>query len=195
MQPLIIFLAQLLYVPIFTMRTIMLVKGMKERAAMFGVLEGLVFVGAVGLVLSDLSNFANMGAYALGFGAGLYLGAMIEEKLAIGYVTIEANIPTQNKELIDKLREVGFSVSSSTVQGINTPRFRLDCTARRDREKEFYELVTSYEPYAFIASYEPKSFKGGYITKAMKKRREKFLKKKQRNESIAESTNVKNQDM
>ncbi len=195
MQPLIIFLAQLLYVPIFTMRTIMLVKGMKERAAMFGVLEGLVFVGAVGLVLSDLSNFANMGAYALGFGVGLYLGAMIEEKLAIGYVTIEANIPTQNKELINKLREVGFSVSSSTVQGIDTPRFLLYCTARRDREKEFYDVVSSYEPYAFIASYEPKSFKGGYITKAMKKRREKFLKKEERNESIDESTNVKKQDM
>ncbi|OIJ15201.1 hypothetical protein BKP35_04970 [Anaerobacillus arseniciselenatis] len=195
MQPLIIFLAQLLYVPIFTMRTIMLVKGMKERAAMFGVLEGLVFVGAVGMVLSDLSNFANMGAYALGFGVGLYLGAMIEEKLAIGYVTIEANIPTQNKELINKLREVGFSVSSSTVQGIDTPRFLLYCTARRDREKEFYDLVSLYEPYAFIASYEPKSFKGGYITKAMKKRREKFLKKKQRNESIDDSTNIKNQDM
>ncbi|KMK76075.1 DUF2179 domain-containing protein [Alkalihalobacillus pseudalcaliphilus] len=174
---LIIFATQLLYVPILTVRTIMMVKGMKERAAAVGVLEGAVYVVALGLVFADLSNYLNMIAYALGFGVGLYIGAIIEERLAIGYVTIEVNIMNRNDDLIHRLREVGFSVSVSELEGMNSVRVLLACTARRDREKEFIRIVSEYEPSAFIVSFEPRSFKGGYITKAMKTRREKFLKK------------------
>lgn len=178
MQALIIFIAQLLYVPVFTMRTILLVKGLKKQASAIGVLEGLIYVLAIGLVFSDLSNYMNMIAYAVGFGAGLYLGGMLEEKLAIGYVTIEANIPNKNLELVSKLRETGFSVSTDEVEGMNSIRYLLFCTARRDRESEFYQLICEYEPSAFVASYEPRNFRGGYITKGMKKRREVFLKKR-----------------
>ncbi|MDQ0253094.1 uncharacterized protein YebE (UPF0316 family) [Evansella vedderi] len=177
-EAIIIFVAQLLFVPILTLRTIMMVKGLKGKAAGFGILEAVIYIVAIGIVLSDLSNFYNMAAYALGFGAGLYIGALIEEKLAIGFVTIEANITQKNEALINRLREVGFSVSTSTVEGINSTRYLLYCTARRDREKEFYEIIDQYEEKAFVASYEPRNFKGGYITKGMRRRRELFLKKK-----------------
>ncbi|MGJ9383335.1 DUF2179 domain-containing protein [Salipaludibacillus sp. CF4.18] len=185
LEALLIFLAQLLYVPIFTLRTIMMVKSQKGKASGLGILEGMIYVVAIGIVLSDLSNYYNMGAYALGFGVGLYLGALIEEKLAIGYVSIEANIPRKNQELINRLREVGFSVSTSSVEGIDADRYLLYCTSRRDREKEFYRLIDQYEEKAFVASYEPRNFKGGYITKGMKKRRELFLKKRREKQESA----------
>lgn len=182
LSALLVFTVQLLYVPIVMMRTILAVKGMKSSSAAVGMLEGFVYVFALGLVFSDLSNYMNMVAYGLGFGIGVYLGGLLEERLAIGYVTVEANIPNKNIALINKLREVGFSVSLSEVEGMNSLRYRLDCTARRDREKEFYRMVSDYEAQAFVASYEPRKFKGGYITKAMKKRRELFLKKKKQAE-------------
>lgn len=172
LQALIIFVAQLIYVPVFTLRTIMMVKGMKEKAAVLGMLEGIIYVVALGIVFSDLSNYLNMVAYALGFGIGLYIGQIIEQKLAIGYVSIEVNIMNRNEELTAHLRSEGFSVSTSEVEGMNQARrYRLDCTARRDREQEFIKIVSSHEPSAFIVSYEPRSFKGGYITKAMRKNR------------------------
>ncbi|WP_147804960.1 DUF2179 domain-containing protein [Alkalicoccus halolimnae] len=183
LEPLIIFFAQLLYVPVLTLRTIMMVKSQKGKASGLGVLEGIIYVVAVGLVLSDLTNYYNMAAYALGFGVGLYIGAYVEEKLAIGYVTIEANIPQSNEELVNRLREVGFSVSTSKVQGIDAERYLLHCTARRDREKEFYRIIESYEEKAFVASFEPRSFKGGYITKGMKRRWELFNRRKQNKKS------------
>ncbi|WP_332634127.1 DUF2179 domain-containing protein [Halalkalibacter flavus] len=174
LQALIIFIAQLLFVPVLTLRTIMMVKGMKEKAAVLGILEGLIYVVALGIVFSDLSNYLNMVAYAIGFGVGVYLGQLIEQKLAIGYVSIEVNITNKNEKLTSHLRDEGFSVSMSEVEGMNhARRFRLDCTARRDREEEFMKIVSTHEPNAFIISYEPRNFKGGYITKAMKKRKEK----------------------
>ncbi|WP_332633897.1 DUF2179 domain-containing protein [Halalkalibacter flavus] len=181
LQALIIFVAQLIYVPVLTLRTITMVKGMKGKASALGTLEGVIYVGAIAIVFSDLSNYLNMAAYAIGFGVGLYIGQIIEQKLAIGYVSIEVNLMNKNEPLTDRLREVGFSVSTGEVEGMNdAKRYRLDCTARRDREQEFIQIVSSYEPSAFIVSYEPRNFKGGYITKAMKKRKEKFLKSKQK---------------
>ena len=169
-QALIIFVAQLILVPVLTLRTITMVKGMKEKAAALGMLEGIIYVVALGIVFSDLSNYLNMVAYALGFGVGIYLGQILEQKLAIGFVTIEVNIMNKNEELTGHLRDEGFSVSTAEVQGMNEARrYRLDCTARRDREAEFIKIVSTYEPSAFIVSYEPRNFKGGYITKAMKK--------------------------
>ncbi|MDT8858871.1 DUF5698 domain-containing protein [Alkalihalobacillus sp. MEB130] len=46
LQALIIFVAQLLFVPVLTLRTIMMVKGMKEKAAALGILEGIIYVVA-----------------------------------------------------------------------------------------------------------------------------------------------------
>ncbi len=176
LQALIIFFAQLIYVPVLTLRTITMVKGMKQRAAALGMLEGVIYVVALGIVFSDLSNYLNMAAYALGFGVGIYIGQILEQKLAIGFVTIEVNIMNKNEELTKHLRYEVFSVSTAEVEGMNhARRFRLDCTARRDREPEFIQIVSTYEPSAFIVSYEPRNFKGGYITKAMKKNRKNKL--------------------
>ena len=173
LQALIIFIAQLLFVPVLTLRTITMVKGMKEKAAALGMLEGVIYVIALGIVFSDLSNYLNMASYALGFGVGIYIGQIIEQKLAIGYVSIEVNIMNKNEELTSHLRDEGFSVSTAEVEGMNQARrYRLDCTARRDREAEFIKIVSTYEPSAFIVSYEPRNFKGGYITKAMKKNKQ-----------------------
>ncbi len=150
---------------------------MKEKAAAMGMLEGVIYVVALGIVFSDLSNYLNMAAYALGFGVGVYIGQIIEQKLAIGFVSIEVNIMNKNEELITHLRNEGFSVSTSEVEGMNNARrYRLDCTARRDREPEFIQIVSNYEPSAFIVSYEPRNFKGGYITKAMKKNKKSVPK-------------------
>ncbi|MFB1081688.1 DUF2179 domain-containing protein [Jeotgalibacillus sp. JSM ZJ347] len=180
LQALIIFVAQLIFVPVLTLRTIMMVKGMKGKASALGILEGFIYVIALGIVFSDLSNYLNMVAYALGFGIGVYLGQILEQRLAIGFVSIEVNIMNKNEELIQSLRNEGFSVSTSEVEGMNEARrYRLDCTARRDREREFISIVSHHEPNAFIVSYEPRNFKGGYITKAMKRNRKRGLQKKE----------------
>lgn len=183
-EPLIIFIAQLLYVPVLTMRTILAVKGLKKQASSIGIMEALIYVVAIGLVFSDLNNYLNMAAYVLGFAIGIYIGGTIEEKLAIGFVTIEANIARENEELLQHLRETGFSISTSKVEGMNSIRNLLHCTARRDRETEFYNIVTNYEPNAFVASYELKNFKGGYITKVVKNKYNRHFKRSKSQEEV-----------
>lgn len=160
----------MIYVPLLTLRTTFIVKGKKTQAALFAFLEGIIYIISLGLVFSDLSNFYNVGAYVLGYSGGIYLGGIIEEKLAIGYRCIHVNLKNENNNLTDKLRELKFGVTTYVGEGMNhEKRYRIEIVAHRNREYEVINLVKSIEKDAFIISYEPTQFKGGYIMKQIKR--------------------------
>lgn len=165
-----IFILQLIYVPLLTLRTTFVVKGKKLQASMFAFLEGIIYIVSLGIVFSDLKNFLNIGAYILGYGIGVYIGGIIEEKLAIGYRSIHVNLTNYNEDLVKKLRELKFGVTTYEGEGINKEkRYKLEVVSHRVRENEVISLIQSLEKNAFIVSYEPTQFKGGYITKQLKK--------------------------
>ncbi|HZH58230.1 MAG TPA: DUF2179 domain-containing protein [Metabacillus sp.] len=182
-EALLIFILQLIYVPVLTIRTILLVKNQTKSAAGVGLLEGIIYIVSLIFVFQDLSNIYNIVAYVVGFSVGLLLGGALERKLAIGYITYQANILDKNMELVNALRTAGFGVTVFEGEGINTARFRLDIVAKRSREIELLEIIDKFEPKAFMMSYEIRSFKGGYLTKSMKKRAVSFFKKKKAQEN------------
>ncbi|MBD1383578.1 DUF2179 domain-containing protein [Metabacillus arenae] len=170
-QALLIFLLQIIYVPVLTIRTILLVKNQTKSAAGVGLLEGGIYIVSLGIVFQDLSNVWNITAYVIGFSIGLLLGGYIERKLAIGYVTYNVSLLEKCEELVSALRSSGFGVTVFEGEGIDSIRYRLDIVAKRSRERELLEIINRNTPKAFMVSYELRSFKGGYLTKAMKKRK------------------------
>ena len=178
MQEILLILAiQLVYVPLMTLRTIFLVKNMRLLASIFGVLEVLINVFALSIIFSGDQNFIAMLVYALGFGLGIPLGTMIENKLAVGYVSVTINTQEKNQQLIDMLRDHGFAITTYISQGRDSDRFKYEILAKRNREKELFNLVESIEPKAFIISYEPKSFRGGFLVDRMRNKKFKLKKK------------------
>lgn len=174
---LLILLLQFFYVPCFTLRTIFLVKHLRIQATMLGFVEALIYVFGLSLVFNGEQNFISMLVYAIGFGLGILIGTLIEEKLAIGYTTIQVNLPVKNDPLIDHLRYEGYGVTVFVGEGRDSERYKLEVLTKRNQEEGLYELIEEYEPQAFIISYEPIKFKGGYLLKAMKKRKRKKGKK------------------
>lgn len=179
-QLILIFALQIIYVPIMTLRTIFLVKNMSVAASSFGVLEALIYVFGLSLVFSGHQSIAEMVVYAVGFGAGLYIGTRVENKLAIGYTTLVVNLMDINEELITFLRNEGFGVTVFEGEGRDSKRYKLEILTKRNRENEVLQIVDQYEPRAFIISYEPRRFKGGFLVKAMKSR----MKRKKENEAL-----------
>ncbi|WP_300382289.1 DUF5698 domain-containing protein [Clostridium sp.] len=165
-----IFVLQLIYVPLLTLRTTFVVKGKTIQASMFAFLEAIIYIVSLGIVFSDLKNLFNIGAYILGYGIGIYIGGRLEEKLAIGYRSIHVNLTSYNEDLVKKLRELQFGVTVYEGEGMNKEkRYKLEIVSHRARENEVISLIQSFEKSAFIVSYEPTKFKGGYITKQFKK--------------------------
>lgn len=165
-----IILVQLLYVPMLTLRTISMVKNLKILTTFFGFLEALIYIFGLAIVLSGEQSALEMIVYALGFGMGLLVGILVEQKLAIGYTTMHVNINHNNEMLVAELRDKGFGVTVFRGEGKFGSRNKLEVLAKRKRESELLKLIYQNEPNAFIVSYEPKMFKGGYLKDIMKKR-------------------------
>lgn len=185
-----IMVVQLLYVPMMTLRTICMVKNLKFLTGLFGFLEATVYIFGLAIVLSGEQNFLEMGVYALGFAVGLILGIAIEQKLAIGFITLQVNIQQRNEQLINILRNEGFGVTIYYGEGRSGPRINLDILTKRKKEKRLLEIIEEYEPCAFVMSYEPKMFRGGYLTEIMNRRPKMIGKKKKRenSKSVIEKT-------
>ena len=170
LDALLIVVMQFVLVPLTTLRTIFLVKSEIRNASLLGGVEALIYVISLGIIFSDLSNYLNMFAYAIGYSGGIILGGYIERKLAIGYRTVNVSLLEKTPELIEKLRVEGFGVTIFEGEGREgRKRYRLDIVVKRSREKELMTLLNEDAPRAFVVSYEPTGFKGGYIVKSMKK--------------------------
>ncbi|MBT2733645.1 DUF2179 domain-containing protein [Neobacillus sp. C211] len=160
---LLILLLQLIYVPIYTLRTIFLVKNITVLASILGIAEMLIYVFGLSLVFGGDQSFVSMVVYAVGFGLGIILGTKLEQKIAIGFINVTVNTQEKNSNLIDTLRQNGFGVTLYTGEGRDSERYRMEILTKRNRENELIATVEMFEPRAFIISYEPRRFKGGFL--------------------------------
>lgn len=155
---------QLVIVPLSTLRTTFVVKGLRLYASLIGLIESLIYVIALGIIFSDLSNTSNMIAYAVGYAVGILVGTGIERKLAIGYRQVSVNLLNSDDDLVDLLRSKGYGVTVFVGQGMNSEkRYRLDMMVKRSLEKELLKLLKEQAPKAFILTFEPLSYKGGFV--------------------------------
>ncbi|RJS50061.1 DUF2179 domain-containing protein [Bacillus sp. PK3_68] len=170
MDILLILLLQLIYVPIYSLRTIFLVKEKQLIASILGFVEALVYVFGLAIIFTGDQSILALIIYAVGFALGIAIGGYIEGKLAIGYTTIVVNLINRNETLISLLREKGFGVTLFVGEGKDSKRYQLEVLTLRSREEELFSLIQEYEPSAFLISYEARKFKGGYLAKAIKKK-------------------------
>jgi uncharacterized protein YebE (UPF0316 family) len=164
---------QLIYVPTFTLRTIFLVKGLKNKAAFLGLMESLIYIFGLSIIFNGEQNIVVMIVYAVGFGLGIIIGSKIEQELAIGYTALQVILTNKNMELVNALRADGYGVTIYEGEGIEDPRYKLEVLAKRNQEEGLYEMIQEAEPNAFIIAYEPKTFIGGFLLSSMKRRKKK----------------------
>ncbi len=101
--PLLIFLARVTDVTLGTIRIVFVAKGYKFLSAVLGFFEVFIWLVAVSKIFENLDNWFYYIAYAGGFAAGNYVGLLIEERMAIGYVNIRI-VTKQSGEELAKVR-------------------------------------------------------------------------------------------
>lgn len=172
-----ILVINIIYVSFSTMRMILTLKGRRYLAAFVSTFEVVVYIIGLSIVLDNLEAIQNIIAYAVGFALGIIIGSKIEERLALGYITV--NVISTNPELpfTQKIREKGFGVTSWQSYGMDGDRLSIQVLAPRKQEVFLYKLITEIDPKAFIISYEPKHIQGGFWVKQV--RREKIERAEQ----------------
>ncbi|WP_010529600.1 DUF2179 domain-containing protein [Lentibacillus jeotgali] len=167
----IILVINIVYVSLSTMRMILTLKGRRYMAAFVSMFEIVVYVLGLGLVLDNLNEIQNILAYAIGFGIGVIVGTKIEEKLALGYITVNVISSDPYIEFTRQLREKGYGVTSWFAYGMEGDRLAMQILTPRKYELKLYETIKTIDPKAFIISYEPKQINGGFWVKQVRKGR------------------------
>ncbi|MBM6616232.1 DUF2179 domain-containing protein [Bacillus suaedaesalsae] len=165
----IILLINIVYVSFFTIRMILTLKGQRYLAAFLSMIEVVIYVVGLGLVLDNLNEIENLIAYAVGYGIGVLVGMKLEEKLALGYITVNVITKEYDQDLPKMLREKGYGVTSWEAHGLEGNRMSLQILTPRKYELMLYKTIKDLDPGAFIISYEPKSIHGGFWIKNVRK--------------------------
>lgn len=167
----IIFAVNIVYVSLFTIRMILTLKGKRYIAAGVSLIEVVVYIIGLGLVLENLDQIQNIIAYALGYGIGVIVGSIIEEKLALGYITVNVVSSNPDIDFTRQLREKGYGVTSWFSYGMDGDRLSMEILTPRKYELMLYEVIRNIDPRAFIIAYEPKHIQGGFWVKQVRTRR------------------------
>ncbi|QOK29915.1 DUF2179 domain-containing protein (plasmid) [Cytobacillus oceanisediminis] len=165
---LIIIAINIIYVALFTLRVILVIKGYRVFASFLSMGEVFIYLMGLTIVLDNLDNPINIAAYCIGWGLGLYLGAKIEAFLGLGYIVREVIVDSLAIQLPNKVREQGYGVTSGMADGKDGKRLVMKILAKINREQKLRSLITSFSPSAFIISYEPTQFNGGFLLKGLR---------------------------
>lgn len=166
---LIILIINVCYVSFFTIRMILTLKGYRYIAAFVSMVEIVIYIIGLGMVLDNLNEIQNVIAYAVGYGLGVIAGMKLEEKLALGYITVNVITKEYDKDLPKQLRAQGYGVTSWAANGLEGDRMALQILTPRKYELKLYSQIKELDPKAFIIAYEPKTIHGGFWVKTVRK--------------------------
>lgn len=164
---LLIFVAKLIEVTMATIRNVLINRGEKLKGSFIAFFEILIWIYVVGAVLENVTEDPlKVVVYALAFTLGNYLGATIENKLAIGTACIQVVIKSDIKGILsDALREKGFGVTIMQGQGKTGEVDLMMIYLKRKRLDEATAIVNEYSPDAMIVINDVRNLKNGFIKK------------------------------
>lgn len=160
---LLIVLVNISYMSVTTLRMILVIKGYVKIASIISMFEEFIYLVGLTFVLDELNNIWYMAAYCLGWGLGVFIGSVIEKKLALGHIVFEVTIDYEDAKLITELREQGYGVTSWDASGRDGRKLCFTLIAKRKLEMAIRKQIVEKNPGAFLVSYEPHTLNGGYI--------------------------------
>lgn len=165
---LVIVLINIVYVSLATVRIIFVMKGQRLLASLLSMVEVFTYLIGLTIVLNNIHKPANIVAYCVGWGTGVFLGSKIEEWLALGYVTLQIVVDNVYTDLPKVLREKGYGVTSWPAEGRDGGRLSMIVLTKRKNEQKLSKTIHELAPNAFVISHEPRYFRGGFWANRLK---------------------------
>lgn len=162
---LIVCAAKIVEITIQSLKTCMMVKGQRLKAAMLGFVECMIWGLVISTIISTLGdNLALLLFYCVGYATGLFLGSTIEGKIALGTSNLQLIANDENTKLIIAyLRENkrGYTVFSGRG---STDRMNmiLIVLSRREMKRVLREIRKLCNNRVFVVASDVSKYAGGY---------------------------------
>jgi len=162
LSALLIFCLRVCDVTLGTVRSILVMRGVRKVAPFIGFLEVTIWVFAIMKVMSQLDNLWNILGYSSGYAVGILMGMFVEEKLGLGYVNVQIVSLDNSAGLVNAIREAGFGITLMSANGHSTQAGILRITTPRKRLKELLALANQLDPKSFITVEDARHVIRGY---------------------------------
>lgn len=158
-----IFVLRVFGVALSTVRVLVMMRGQKLASVVLGFFEVLVYVIAIGQVVSNLSNVWNVLGYCLGFSVGTLVGMWLDEKLVLGYANVRIVSRNKAQKLADSIRGAGYGATVGWGSGRTGTVGVVTATVRRNEVGEVCRLADNADPDAFVTIEEARAVRRGYM--------------------------------
>jgi uncharacterized protein YebE (UPF0316 family) len=159
---LLIFSLRVVDVSMGTVRTIMIMRGMRKWAALIGFVEVSIWVMAISRVIGNVDNVLSVIGYGGGFATGTLLGMWIENKLALGHVDIRIISMTKGQEIARQIRRAGYGATQIQAEGQSGPVYVTSVVTPRRQMSDVIRLVNKVDATAFVTVEEARRIVRGY---------------------------------
>jgi len=162
---LIVCAAKIVEITIQSLKTCMMVKGQRLKAAGLGFIECTIWGLVISTIITTLGdNPLLLLFYCLGYATGLFLGSTIENKIALGTSNLELIAGEKSTEQIIaylKERDMGYTVFAGhgSKDKMNMIFIVL---ARKDTPKVLRDIRTACDGKVFVVASEVSKYAGGY---------------------------------
>jgi len=157
--------AKIVEITIQSLKTCMMVKGQRAKAAGLGFLECTIWGLVISTIIGTLGdNLFLLLFYCVGYATGLFLGSTIENKIALGTSNLELIANDESTEqIIAYLKENnrGFTVfeGHGSTDKMNMIFIVLP---RKETPKVLKEIRKACDNKVFVVASEVSKYAGGY---------------------------------
>jgi uncharacterized protein YebE (UPF0316 family) len=147
--PLLIFLARICDVSINTIRIIYMLGGRRYTSTILGFFESFIWLMAIRQIFEHLDNWICYIAYPAGFASGIFVGMIIEEKIAYGKVIVRIITRKDVAPLISYLNEQFFRYTRVDAEGPDGRENLIFTVLERESLDDLLSKLKELIPTAF----------------------------------------------
>ena len=157
--------AKIIEITIQSLKTCMMVKGQRAKAAGLGFLECTIWGLVISTIIGTLGdNLFLLLFYCIGYATGLFLGSTIESKIALGTSNLQLIANDENTEKITAyLKEKGRGYTVFDGHGsVDRMNMIFIVLPRREAAKLLRKIRKICDNKVFVVASEVSKYAGGY---------------------------------
>ena len=161
----IICLTKIIEISIQSVKTVCMVKGRRIIASLLAFIECMIWGLVVSSVITSLNNNTSwLVSYCLGYAAGIFIGSLIESKIALGTSALLIMVPDAYIKDVENYF-VENNRGLTVFNGRGSKEYMtivMTILPRKEVKSVIKKITTITENKAFITITEVSNFTGGY---------------------------------
>ena len=169
LEALLIFALRVLGISVGTLATLMTVQGRRFYAILSNFFSALVYIVAIGRVVTNLDNVWNIFAYCCGVAMGTLVGMVWEQRLSLGFAEVRFISTEKGDALAGALRQAGFGVTELYGHGRENVVQIVEAIVPRKNVSTVLQIAQSVDEKAIVTVTEARTVQRGYWRPAVRR--------------------------